>query len=204
MSMIRLLVLTFIISFIGNALPFFGVSYTAYAALMLLSLGRSIYDIALTIVTTAVGATLAKNTVYTLGYALKRSLRRTSAVKLVMALSNKASFRMLIIILAAIPGVPLDDYLYISAGAAMVKPLPLNVYVFLGKLLKSSVEIPIELALFSSIYEAFRSNIGLTEFQIVMAVVFTVLAIVMFKVDWVRIYIELQGRIRYLPRIEVK
>lgn len=204
MSIIPLLVSIFIISFISNALPFFGEAYTVYASLALLSTGVSLSNAVLIIVTTAVGAAVAKNASYALGYALKRPLRSTGAVRLIMALADKAPFWVLVIILAAIPGLPLDDYLYIGAGAAVVRPLLLNAYVLLGKLIKSSVEIPIELLLFSSLYTALRFSLGLTEFQVVMAVIFTVLAIVMFKVDWVRVYVKLQDRIRYLPRIEVE
>ncbi|MFB6469844.1 MAG: hypothetical protein TU36_001200 [Vulcanisaeta sp. AZ3] len=192
----------FFISFISNALPFFGEAYTVYASLVLLSNGGSVYSIATVIVITAIGAAVSKNVSYALGYALKRPLRRTSAVKLIMALSNKAPFWVLVIILAAIPGLPLDDYLYIGAGAAVVRPLLLNAYIFVGKLIKSSVEIPIELMLFSSLYEVLRFSVSLSTFQVIMAVAFTALAVALFKIDWVKIYVKLQNRIKYLPKIE--
>jgi membrane protein YqaA with SNARE-associated domain len=201
MDFIYALIAVFIISFVSNALPFFGEAYTVYASLLLLDIGASPYNTLIVIIVTAVGAAISKNVSYALGYALKRSLRKTSAVRLIGALSNKAPLWILVIVLAAIPGLPLDDYLYIGAGAAIISPLKLNTYVLVGKVIKSSVEIPIELLLFSSIYTAFRYSIGLSLFQVIMAVIFTALAVVIFKIDWVKIYVKLQYRLPYLPKI---
>jgi len=203
MDFIYALIAVFIISFVSNALPFFGEAYTVYASLLLLSIGASPYNTLIVIIVTAVGAAISKNVSYALGYALKRPLRKTSAVRLIGALSNKAPLWILVIVLAAIPGLPLDDYLYIGAGAAVVSPLRLNAYVLIGKVIKSSIEIPIELLLFSSIYTVFKYSIGLSLFQVITAVVFTILAIVVFRIDWVRIYTKIQNRIQYLPKISI-
>jgi len=203
MDFIYALIAVFIISFVSNALPFFGEAYTVYASLLLLSIGASPYNTLIVIIVTAVGAAISKNVSYALGYALKRPLRKTSAVRLIGALSNKAPLWILVIVLAAIPGLPLDDYLYIGAGAAVVSPLRLNAYVLIGKVIKSSIEIPIELLLFSSIYTVFKYSIGLSLFQVITAVVFTILAIVVFRIDWVRIYTKIQNRIPYLPKINI-
>ncbi|WP_243675294.1 hypothetical protein [Vulcanisaeta distributa] len=119
-----------------------------------------------------------------------------------MLLADKAPLWILLIILAALPGLPpLDDYLYIGTGAASINPLMLNTYVFIGKLIKSSVEIPIEIILFSSLYKLLKPGIGLPIFQITMAVIFTALAFIIFNIDWVRIYMRLQNRINLLPKI---
>jgi len=203
MDFIYALIAVFIISFVSNALPFFGEAYTVYASLLLLSIGASPYNTLIVIIVTAVGAAISKNVSYALGYALKRPLRKTSAVRLIGALSNKAPLWILVIVLAAIPGLPLDDYLYIGAGAAVVSPLRLNAYVLIGKVIKSSIEIPIELLLFSSIYTVFKYSIGLSLFQVITAVVFTILAIVVFRINWVRIYTKIQNRIPYLPKINI-
>ncbi len=123
-------------------------------------------------------------------------------MKLIMLLADKAPLWILLIILAALPGLPpLDDYLYIGTGAASINPLMLNTYVFIGKLIKSSVEIPIEIILFSSLYKLLKPGIGLPIFQITMAVIFTALAFIIFNIDWVRIYMRLQNRINLLPKI---
>ncbi|MCG2869507.1 MAG: hypothetical protein L7H10_02015 [Vulcanisaeta sp.] len=203
MDLTTALITAFIISFVGNALPFFGEAYTIYASLILLGLGASPCNTLAMVMVTAVGAAVSKNVSYALGYALKRPLRKTSAVRLIGALSNKAPLWILVIVLAAIPGLPLDDYLYIGAGAAVVSPLRLNAYVLIGKVIKSSIEIPIELLLFSSIYTVFKYSIGLSLFQVITAVVFTILAIVVFRIDWVRIYTKIQNRIQYLPKISI-
>ncbi|MGC8605981.1 MAG: hypothetical protein ACP5L5_00260 [Vulcanisaeta sp.] len=202
MNIIPILIMDLFVSFISNAVPFFGEAYTVYASLTLLSTKASTLYIALAIIITALGATVSKNVSYILGYALRRPLKRTSAVKLIILLSNKAPLWILVIILAALPGLPLDDYLYIGTGAALISPLRLNAYVLIGKIIKSSIEIPIELLLFSSLYGILRPSIGLTTFQIIMAITFTALAFIIFRIDWIKIYIKLQNRIGVLPRIK--
>ncbi len=107
MNITALLIMDFLISFIGNALPFFGEAYTVYAALTLLDIKSPMQYVVLVIAVTAIGASISKNVSYALGYALRKPpLRRTSAVKLIMLLSNKAPLWVLVIILAALPGLP--------------------------------------------------------------------------------------------------
>ncbi|ADN51390.1 hypothetical protein [Vulcanisaeta distributa] len=202
MNITALLIMDFLISFIGNALPFFGEAYTVYAALTLLGIKSPMQYVVLVIAVTAIGASISKNVSYALGYALRKPLRRTSAVKLIMLLSNKAPLCVLVIILAALPGLPLDDYLYISTGAASINLAKLNAYILIGKLIKGSVEIPIELLLFSSLYGLLKPSMALSTFQLVMAVLFTALAFVIFKIDWIKIYAKLQRRINILPKID--
>ncbi len=38
-------------------------------------------------------------------------------------------------------------------------------------------------------------------FQVFMAVIFTVLAFIIFRINWIRIYVRLQERIDLLPKI---
>lgn len=193
----------FIVSFVSNALPFFGEAYTVYAVLILLRSKATISDILILILITALGASISKNISYTLGIALRRPLRRTSAVKLIRALSNKAPLWVLTLILSALPGLPLDDYLYISGGAARINALKLNLYILLGKLVKSSAEIPIEFILFNALFtNIHRFGIELYQFQVLMAIAFTVLGIIIFKIDWIRIYEYLSRHINFMPRID--
>ncbi|WP_243681280.1 hypothetical protein [Vulcanisaeta souniana] len=169
MNIVPILIMDFFISFIGNAVPFFGEAYTVYAALTLFNIRSSILSIALIIIVTALGATISKNVSYALGYALRKPpLKKTSAVKLIMFLSSKSPLWILVIILAALPGLPFDDYVYVGTGAASINPLRLNAYVLIGKLIKSSIEIPIELLLFSSLYGLLKPSIGLSMFQVIM------------------------------------
>ncbi|WP_069807999.1 hypothetical protein [Vulcanisaeta thermophila] len=192
----------FLVSFISNALPFFGGAYTVYATLILMRNPTGV-NTALVALVTALGASVSKNVFYALGIVLRKPLRGTSAVRLISALADRAPLWVLTIILAALPGLPLDDYLYIGSGAARVNALWLNVYIFLGKLVKSFVEIPIELLLFITLFrEVHGLGIGLMQFQIIMAVFFTVLGVVIFKVDWLRIYSILSQHIGYLPRVD--
>jgi hypothetical protein len=109
---------------------------------------------------------------------------------------------LIVVILAIIPGLPLDDYVYVGTGAAGASLTRLNAYVLLGKLIKSAVEIPIELTMLRAAYEA-TSMLGLTrlDFQVAFAVAFTVAGIMLYRLDWLSIYNWLRGRISLLPEI---
>ncbi|WP_243675295.1 hypothetical protein [Vulcanisaeta distributa] len=66
MNIIPLLAMDFLISFIGNALPFFGEAYTVYASLTLLSIRPPMQYTVLVIIITALGASISKNVSYAL------------------------------------------------------------------------------------------------------------------------------------------
>ena len=194
--------LAFAVSFISNATPFFGAAYTVYASLVLLDLRPTIPLVALFIVVTALGAAVSKNIMYLIGVALRRPMSRGRNMALLRGLLKLGYMWLIVVILAIIPGLPLDDYVYVGTGAAGASLTRLNAYVLLGKLIKSAVEIPIELTMFRAAYEV-TSMLGLTrlDFQVAFAVAFTVAGIMLYRLDWLSMYNWLRGRISLLPEV---
>ncbi|WP_291998902.1 hypothetical protein [Caldivirga sp.] len=194
--------LVFAVSLVSNATPFFGAAYTVYASVILMNLKPNAPVIILFIVVTALGAALAKNTIYLIGVALRRPMAKSRNMTFLKGLLRLGFLWLVVVILAVIPGIPLDDYLYVGTGAAGASLSRLNAYVLLGKLIKSSIEIPIELTLLNTIYNA-TSTLGLSrlEFQLTFAVVFTVVGVVLYKLDWWSIYNWFRRRISILPDI---
>jgi hypothetical protein len=195
-------ILAFAVSFISNVTPFFGAAYTVYASLILLDLKPTIPLVALFIVVTALGAAVSKNIMYLIGVALRRPMSRGRNMVLLRGLLKLGYMWLIVVILAIIPGLPLDDYVYVGTGAAGASLTRLNAYVLLGKLIKSAIEIPIELTMLRAAYEA-TSMLGLTrlDFQIAFAVAFTVAGIMLYRLDWLSIYNWLRGRISLLPEV---
>ncbi|MGC9227305.1 hypothetical protein [Caldivirga sp.] len=194
--------LVFAVSLVSNATPFFGAAYTVYASVILMNLKPNAPVIILFIIVTALGAALAKNTIYLIGVALRRPMAKSRNMTFLKGLLRLGFLWLVVVILAVIPGIPLDDYLYVGTGAAGASLSRLNAYVLLGKLIKSSIEIPIELTLLNTIYNA-TSTLGLSrlEFQLTFAVVFTVVGVVLYKLDWWSIYNWFRRRISILPDI---
>lgn len=202
-TLLYYVLLVFAVSLASNATPFVGAAYTVYAALIIMDTGANAATLALFIVVTALGASLSKNAMYALGIALRGALSRNRNIALVRGLARTGLLWPIVVVLAIIPGLPLDDYLYIATGAAETKVALLNAYIFLGKLIKSSIEIPIELIIFRSTYHALSSlGLGKLDFQLAFATLFTTLGIVIYKVDWLRVYNWLRSRIRALPSID--
>ncbi len=195
-------ILAFAVSFISNVTPFFGAAYTVYASLILLDLKPTIPLVALFIVVTALGAAVSKNIMYLIGVALRRPMSRGRNMVLLRGLLKLGYMWLIVVILAIIPGLPLDDYVYVGTGAAGASLTRLNAYVLLGKLIKSAIEIPIELTMLRAAYEA-TSMLGLTrlDFQVAFAVAFTVAGIMLYRLDWLSIYNWLRGRISLLPEV---
>jgi hypothetical protein len=190
------------LAFISNATPFFGAAYTVYASLVLLDLRPTIPLVALFIVVTALGAAVSKNIMYLIGVALRRPMSRGRNMALLRGLLKLGYMWLIVVILAIIPGLPLDDYVYVGTGAAGASLTRLNAYVLLGKLIKSAAEIPIELTMFRAAYGA-TSMLGLTrlDFQVTFAAAFTVAGIMLYRLDWLSMYNWLRGRISLLPEV---
>ena len=201
-TLLYYIALVFAISLVSNATPFFGAAYTVYASIVLMNLKPNIPMVVFFIVITALGAALAKNTMYLIGVALRRPMAKSRNMMLLRGLLRFRFLWLIVIVLAVIPGIPLDDYLYVGTGAAGASLSRLNAYVFLGKLIKSSIEIPIELALLNTIYNA-TSILGFSklEFQLTFAIAFTALGIILYKLDWLSMYNWFRRRISVLPDI---
>jgi len=179
--MLSLLAL-FGISFGANATPFAGASYTLLSVTYLISMGFNIPNFVIVVLVTSLGATLAKLVIYSGAFGFRRQLSRNKNAMLFHQWLSKRSFYVTLFVTSFLPALPLDDYLYIGAGANKAKIAPLMTVAFPSKLLKSAVEIFLE----------YNGILGLSHFSgtsslelsAASCVVFVILGIVLYKLDW--------------------
>jgi hypothetical protein len=176
----------FVVSLISNATPFFGASYTLVATTELIVFGFSIDAFILIVIVTAAGAAIGKLVIYGMGAGFSRRLSHNRNVQLLARWLQNRQFLLAVFITAVIPLLPLDDYIYIGAGAAKTRLLPMLSVTIAAKLIKSTVEIGLEflglLRIRSFALHFLRlSNL---EFSILLTIVFVILGVLLFKYDW--------------------
>lgn len=181
-----LLASLFGISFITNATPFFGASYTLIATAELISSGFSPGNFFVFVLITGLGATLAKIVLYSGALGLRKELTKNKNIRLLHEWLLKRSFFVALSITAFVPALPLDDYIYIGAGANKAKLAPMLGVTFVAKLAKSAVEIFLEFNGIVDISAITRNIFALSslEFSIILSVFFVILGIVLYKLDW--------------------
>lgn len=187
------LLFIFIISFATNATPFFGAPYTLIASTILIKNGITIVNTIEVILITALGAATSKTAMYALGIAARKGLKNNKNVKFFSKFINTRSFYVILLITSIIPILPLDDLVYILGGVEKAKLLTMLEVSYIGKLIKSSIEIPIEIFGIIQISQV----IGIRPFEtgIIASVAITALAIILFKIDWEEIYKKIEKRI---------
>ncbi len=181
--MIIVLVTLFGIAFVTNATPFFGASYTLIATAELISSGVSLENFALVVLFTALGATLAKLVMYSGAFGLRKELNKNKNVRLLHEWLQRRSFYAALFITAFAPLLPLDDYIYIGAGANRAKITPMLGVTFPAKVAKSSLEIYLELKGILGLVSLTKGLSGL-EVSILLSVLFIVLGFALYKLDW--------------------
>lgn len=184
-SLLILLTL-FAISFVTNATPFFGASYTLIATTELISAGFTVENFVIIVLVTGIGATAAKIILYSGALGFRRELTKNKNIKLFHEWLNKRSFFVALFVTAFIPALPLDDYIYIGAGANKANLPPMLGVTLLAKLAKSTVEIFLEFYGILDITGFTKGILGLStiEFSIILSVFFIVLGVVLYKLDW--------------------
>ena len=192
LSLLSILFL-FVIAFISNATPFFGASYTLLATTVLFAYGFTINAFVLVVLVTAIGASLAKLVLYYGGKSAKGQLRKNRNVNLLERWLRHRSFLAVVFVTAVIPGLPLDDYVYIVAGANSAKLVRLFTVTFLAKLIKGFIEIGLEYASFGQIFPE-TGLFGLSRLvtSILLSVVFLLFGIVFFKLDMEKLFSRLK------------
>ena len=183
----------FVIAFISNATPFFGASYTLLATTVLFAYGFTINAFVLVVLVTAIGASLAKLVLYYGGKSAKGQLRKNRNVNLLERWLRHRSFLAVVFVTAVIPGLPLDDYVYIVAGANSAKLVRLFTVTFLAKLVKGFIEIGLEYASFGQIFPE-TGLFGLSRLvtSILLSVVFLLFGIIFFKLDMEKLFSRLK------------
>jgi membrane protein DedA with SNARE-associated domain len=181
------------ISFLSNATPFFGASYTLLGAGYLAQMPFDGASFAAVVLVTAVGASVAKIVIYFGGLGFGTKLRENKNVQLLGKWLGERSFYTAVFVAALIPVLPLDDYIYIGAGANKGRLLPMLGVTVPAKVAKSAIEIWIEITGLLAINGLIR-GLGLNSLtlSIVLSLGFVVLGYILYKIDWQEV---LKGRI---------
>lgn len=176
----------FFVSLVSNATPFFGASYTLIATSELIAFGFSVDAFLLVVVVTAAGAAIGKLIIYGAAKGFKSRLSRNKNVQLLAKWLQDRRFLVAVFITAVVPLLPLDDYLYIGAGAAKTRLAPMFAVTIAAKLVKSADEIALEFYGVVGITTLTGHFLGLSrlDFSILLTVVFIALGIFLFKFDW--------------------
>ena len=168
----------------SNATPFFGASYTLIATTALLADGFSVGNFVLIVFVTATGASIGKLVLYAGG---KRFSGRLEQNRTVMVLGRLLKRRMglaVVFVTAIIPGLPLDDYVYVGAGASSSRLTGMFIITFLAKVMKGFLEIGIEYAGLGRLYTATGlTGLSRLETSILLSVVFLIVGVLFYKVD---------------------
>ncbi len=135
---------------------------------------------------TAFGATMGKAVVYYSALGLKRSLENNRNVRLLGTWIGKTGFYVGLFVTALLPVLPLDDYVYIGAGANRGRLVPMLGVTFIAKVAKSAFEILLELSGLLEISLLTHRLFGLSrlQFSVLASAAFVVLGVAIYKVDW--------------------
>jgi uncharacterized membrane protein YdjX (TVP38/TMEM64 family) len=176
----------FVVSLVSNATPFFGAAYTLVATAELISFGFSIEGFILIVGITSTGAAIGKLVIYGGAKWFKRQLARNKNVQLFSPWLRDRRFLVAVFVTAVIPLLPLDDFIYIGAGAARAKLAPILSVTIAAKLVKSAFEIGLEyLGILGTATFASRF-LGLSrlEFSTLLMILMMIIGVFLFKYDW--------------------
>lgn len=174
------------VSFLSNVSPFVGASYTLMATLQLVLFGYSPLAFVVVVVTSAVGATLAKVAIYYGAFGLRGVLDKNRNVKLIGRYSSTRSFYLILFVASLLPVLPLDDFVYIGGGATSAPVVAMTSVTFAAKFIKSGFEISVELAFLNTLESAFGFQGPLV--TAVFIVLFLAIGVLVYKLDWEEAY----------------
>ncbi|MDG6985298.1 MAG: hypothetical protein JRM73_00940 [Nitrososphaerota archaeon] len=170
------------IAFVSNISPFFGASYTFFATLDLILTGFTPANFLVVVFFSAAGAALGKLVIYYGAFGLRRFLIGNKNVQLIGRNASTRMFYAVLFVTAFMPILPLDDFIYIGAGATSVSLSAMGAVTFGAKLLKSAVEIGVEFTVLKDVIQVFTfSNIWAT---IAVTAGFMGLGILIYQLDW--------------------
>jgi hypothetical protein len=191
----------FVISLVSNATPFFGASYTLIATTELIVFGFSVDAFILVVLITAAGAVIGKLVIYGGAEMFKGRLSKNKNVQLLAEWLKDRRFLVAVFVTAVIPFLPLDDYIYIGAGAAKTRLAPMLSVTVAAKIVKSTFEIGLEFLGILKVTDFTTRVLRISpfEFSILLTVVFIFLGIFIFRFDWGRFLGKAQGKIPVEP-----
>jgi hypothetical protein len=186
----------FAISFFSNILPFGGAPYTLIGTFKVEELG-----LPTVIIVTALGAALAKVPLYYFGFEANFLFKKNKNYGFFKSWVERRSFLVALFITAVLPGLPLDDFLYLWAGALKSGVLKMLSVTLAAKLLKSSVEIPMEYYSLAVLSNVIHVNVLDSLYaQLALVAAFVVLGIVLFVIDWQSIINKVKSTLPWASR----
>jgi len=185
-------VFVLVVSLLSNVSPFVGASYTLLATLQLTLLGLTPFNFAVIVAVSAVGATLAKVVIYYGAFGFRDFLLRNRNVKLIGRYSNRNEFYVALFVSALLPVFPIDDFIYIGAGANSTSLGLMMMVTFVAKLIKSAFEIALEFTVLRDLSHLF--GVHQLDLTIVLSALFVVIGVLVYKLDWEALYGRLRGR----------
>ena len=187
-----------VVSFLSNVSPFFGASYTLLATLQLTLIGPSPFNFLLVVLVSAVGATLAKVVIYYGAFGLRRIIGGNKNIRLIGRNSSTGKFYVALFVTALLPILPLDDFIYIGAGATAASIGLMSAVTLLAKILKSGFEVALELTILTDLSRVFGFN--RLDVTVALVAVFLVIGILIYQLDWEKLYDRFMRKDR--PRTE--
>jgi hypothetical protein len=190
------MLLLFLLSLVSNATPFLGASYTFIATTELVAIGFNLESFSIIVFVTALGAALGKVVIYAGAVGFRQRLQGNKNVKLLGRWLGRSGFYVALFITALIPVLPLDDYVYLGAGANRARLAPMLGVTFLAKLTKSAFEILLEFSGIVGIVFYTHQYLGLSriDLSIILTAAFIVLGVGIYKLDWEKWINVVRGR----------
>ncbi len=179
-----------IVSFLSNVSPFVGASYTLVATFQLSLLGFSPVNFALVVLVSAAGATLAKVVIYYGAFGLRGKLTKNKNVQLIGKNSSGRRFYLVLFATALLPILPLDDFIYIGAGASGASIGRMAGVTLGAKVVKSALEVTVEYAVLNDIGNAL--GFGSLEATVILGATFLILGFGLYRMDWQKAFQRLR------------
>jgi hypothetical protein len=177
-----IMALVLVESFLSNVSPFVGASYTLIATFQLTLLGFNPVNFLLVVLLSALGATAAKVVIYYGAFGFRKQLLRNRNVRLIGRYSLKGPFYIVLFVAAVIPVFPLDDFLFIGAGATSASIGVMSSVTLLAKLVKSTAEVWLEFTVLSGLAGLLGTQSVLLTGALTAA--FIAIGIVVYAADW--------------------
>jgi len=169
-------------SFLLNSFPLFGAPFVLLSIPVLSIVGINIYNIILVSIILGIGASSGRFVMYMIGIFLSKPLKNNKNLLFIKRISNSRNFYITFFFLVILPFLPLDDLLFLSFGIEKIGILKYYLIAILGKTLKSFLELYAEIFILNKI--SYISKVPLLKLSIISSIVFILLSIIFFKLDW--------------------
>ncbi|MGC9079596.1 MAG: VTT domain-containing protein [Nanopusillaceae archaeon] len=182
--MIEYFLYLFFEALILNFIPMFGAPFVLLAVPVLVILGINIYNMLIISIILGLGAALGKTLMYYLGYifSFSRRIRENKNLLLVKRFSKTRNFKLAFFLTTLLPIFPFDDFLALILGMQREKFMIYFILLIIGKFLKSFVELILLVYVLQQI--SVIVEIPLFELSIYSAIIFLLMSLALFKLDW--------------------